>query len=134
MPTTAHGWRSLFWFGAGPPVLIIAYRWWLPETNAFQVMRAQREAKLIADEVCGGHSNVKAAGYKAWLRDSWIAIKLNWVLFVYLVILMTGFNSCSHGRYVLIHAKSQQQELISASARTFIRPSLKTRSCWVPRM
>ncbi|EXJ59258.1 MFS transporter, SHS family, lactate transporter [Cladophialophora yegresii CBS 114405] len=97
VPTTSHGWRSLFWFGAAPPVFIIAFRWWLPETNTFLVMRAEREAQLIADKERGGHSTIRAAGYKAWLRDSWIAIKLNWVLFVYMVILMTGFNSCSHG-------------------------------------
>jgi hypothetical protein len=45
-------------------------------------MRAEREARLVAEEKHGGHAHVKSAGYKAWLRDSWIAIKLNWVLFV----------------------------------------------------
>jgi hypothetical protein len=45
-------------------------------------MRAEREAKLVAERELGGHAEVKGAGYKAWLRDSWIAIKLNWVLFV----------------------------------------------------
>ncbi|KAF1952574.1 hypothetical protein CC80DRAFT_508032 [Byssothecium circinans] len=35
--TTSHGWRSLFWFSAGPPVLIIALRLCLPETNHFLV-------------------------------------------------------------------------------------------------
>lgn len=33
--TTSHGWRPLFWFGACPPILIIAFRLCLPETNAF---------------------------------------------------------------------------------------------------
>lgn len=33
--TTSHGWRPLYWFGAGPPVLIIALRLCLPETQAF---------------------------------------------------------------------------------------------------
>lgn len=45
VPTTSHGWRSIFWFGAGPPILIIAYRWYLPETNYFQVLAAEREEK-----------------------------------------------------------------------------------------
>ncbi|KAL6242089.1 hypothetical protein RBB50_011001 [Rhinocladiella similis] len=97
VPTTSHGWRSLFWFGAGPPVLIIAFRWCLPETNNFQVMRAEREAQLLADKEKSGEHHVKAAGFKAWTRESWVAIRQNWVLFVYLVILMAGFNSCSHG-------------------------------------
>ncbi|OAL30920.1 hypothetical protein AYO20_08505 [Fonsecaea nubica] len=97
VPTTSHGWRSLFWFGAAPPVLIIAFRWSLPETNMFQVMAAEREAQLIADKQRGDHPHVKSAALKAWARDSWVAIKQNWILFVYLVVLMTGFNSCSHG-------------------------------------
>ena len=43
--TTSHGWRPLFWFGAGPPVLIILFRLCLPETNTFQArqkLRAQQ--------------------------------------------------------------------------------------------
>ncbi|KAJ9498335.1 hypothetical protein H2202_006022 [Exophiala xenobiotica] len=97
VPTTTHGWRSLFWFGAGPPIFIIAFRWWLPETNNFQVMAAEREARLLADEQSGGQNHVKSAGFKAWTRESWKAIKLNWVLFVWMVFLMAGFNACSHG-------------------------------------
>ncbi|EON70026.1 hypothetical protein W97_09292 [Coniosporium apollinis CBS 100218] len=83
VPTTTHGWRSLFWFGAAPPVLIIAFRWWLPETNYFLVIKAEREAKHAAAHPFGS--------------ESWVAVKQNWVLLVYMVLLMTGFNSCSHG-------------------------------------
>jgi SHS family lactate transporter-like MFS transporter len=86
----------LFWFGAAPPIFIIAFRLWLPETNAFQVMKAEREARLLQDN----HSKVdhaKAAGFRAWVKESWIAIKENWVLFIYMVILMSFFNACSHG-------------------------------------
>jgi SHS family lactate transporter-like MFS transporter len=32
---TEHGWRLLFWFGACPPVLIILFRFFLPETEAY---------------------------------------------------------------------------------------------------
>ncbi|KAI1269582.1 carboxylic acid transporter [Xylariaceae sp. FL1019] len=94
VPTTVHGWRSLFWFGAGPPVLIIAYRWWLPETNAFQVLKAEREANLRSGLVDGETATSSA---RAWLRDARQALKANWFLFIYMVVLMTGLNSCSHG-------------------------------------
>lgn len=93
VPTTSHGWRSLFWFGAGPPVLIIVFRWWLPETNHFQVMKAEREARAQS----GGESHSHAGGLRVFVRDAGRALRDNWVLFVYLVVLMTGFNSCSHG-------------------------------------
>ncbi|KAF2471895.1 MFS general substrate transporter [Lindgomyces ingoldianus] len=45
VPTTTQGWRSLFWFGAGPPILIIAFLLCLPETNHFLVQQAERESR-----------------------------------------------------------------------------------------
>ncbi len=95
VPTTSHGWRSLFWFGAGPPILIIIFRYMLPETNYFQVMKAEREAKLKAEHKGGGQ--MKATGLRAFGREAGTALKQNWVLLIYLVVVMTGFNSCSHG-------------------------------------
>ncbi|KAI0192216.1 carboxylic acid transporter [Xylaria flabelliformis] len=94
VPTTIHGWRSLFWLGSGPPVLIIAFRWWLPETNASQVLRAEREAAMAQKQ----GSKINAfTGAIAWLRDVRASLRENWFLFIYMVVLMTGFNSCSHG-------------------------------------
>ncbi|KAH8156734.1 hypothetical protein CIB48_g11509 [Xylaria polymorpha] len=94
VPTTTHGWRSLFWFGAGPPILIIAFRWWLPETNASQVMRAERESAMAQKQ--GSNTNA-ITGATAWLRDVRKSLRENWFLFIYMVVLMTGLNSCSHG-------------------------------------
>lgn len=93
VPTTTHGWRSLFWFGAGPPVLIIWFRLMLPETNHFQVMKAEREARANATGGDGG----AALGLRAWLKDSGRAVKENWALFIFMVVLMSGFNAVSHG-------------------------------------
>lgn len=95
VPTTSHGWRSLFWFGAAPPVLIIAFRLMLPETNYFQVMKAEREARLRKRH--NEEDRVRAEGFRAFLRDSGKALRQNWVLFIYLVVLMSGFNAISHG-------------------------------------
>jgi MFS transporter, SHS family, lactate transporter len=70
VPTTSHGWRSLFWFGAGPPVLIIIYRLCLPETNAFLVREAERKAreKLVED---ANTSGIRAAtGTKAFGKEA----------------------------------------------------------------
>lgn len=97
VPTTTHGWRSLYWFGAGPPVLIILYRFAMPETNHFGVARAEREANLVADKEAQGASYVAVAGYKAFAREGWKAIKKDWFLLIYMVVLMSGFNACSHG-------------------------------------
>ncbi|KAK9471929.1 major facilitator superfamily domain-containing protein [Dipodascopsis tothii] len=79
--TTAHGWRTLFWFGAGPPVLIIAFRMVLPETDAYMAQRhLERTSK--ADEF-------KQQAKKAWHEY--------WHIMVYLVVIMAGFNFMSHG-------------------------------------
>lgn len=69
VPTTSHGWRSLFWFGAGPPILIIIFRLCLPETNTFLVHEAEREAreKLITD---AGNENKTATGLKAFAKEA----------------------------------------------------------------
>jgi MFS transporter, SHS family, lactate transporter len=97
VPTTSHGWRSLFWFGAGPPVLIIAYRLWLPETNYFLVMKAERDAEHAARKAAHGHEYVKQNELRAFLAQAGKALKENWFLLIYMVVLMSGFNSVSHG-------------------------------------
>ena len=98
VPTTTHGWRSLFWFGAAPPVLIIAFRLCLPETNYFQVMKAEREARIKLEQAdSGGATGDGANGFRAFLKDSGKSLKENWVLFVFLVFIMSGFNAISHG-------------------------------------
>lgn len=61
-------------------------------------MKAEREARLLQDSGRGGEAaHAKAAGLRAWVRESWKAIKQNWVLFIYMVFLMSFFNACSHG-------------------------------------
>lgn len=76
--TTSHGWRPLFWFGACPPVLIIGLRMLLPETNTFI------ERKALRDNQPGVH--------KKFVSEAKIAFKTNWILLIYLVLLMAGFN------------------------------------------
>lgn len=111
VPTTPQNWRSLFWFGAGPPVLIIAYRIWLPETNAFLIMKAQREAALASGDE---QQQTFTQAMKAWLVEAWGGIKSNWVLIVYMVFLMTGFNSTSHGSQDLYPTFLKNRELPSS--------------------
>ncbi|KAI0203210.1 carboxylic acid transporter [Astrocystis sublimbata] len=94
VPTTTYGWRSLFWFGAAPPIFIIAFRWWLPETNASQVMKAERESTMA--QRLGTEVNA-IASTRAWMKDVQASLRENWFLFIYMIVLMTGFNSCSHG-------------------------------------
>ncbi|KAK1907563.1 hypothetical protein P3342_005890 [Pyrenophora teres f. teres] len=81
--TVGHGWRPLFWFGAGPPVLIILFRLCLPETNAYLERKRLREEEPNAAKV--------------FVEEGKIALKRHWMVLVYLVLLMAGFNFMSHG-------------------------------------
>lgn len=76
--TTSHGWRPLYWFGAGPPVLIILFRLCLPETAAFRErVRVRQEAGNITS---------------TFFSEGKVALKRHWLLLSYLVLLMAGFN------------------------------------------
>jgi MFS transporter, SHS family, lactate transporter len=55
-------------------------------------MKAEREATLAN----GSEGSDKPAA-RAWLKEFASGLRSNWVLFAYLVILMTGYNSSSHG-------------------------------------
>ncbi|KAK5134195.1 hypothetical protein LTR08_006855 [Meristemomyces frigidus] len=97
VPNTPHGWRSLFWFGAGPPVFIIIWRWCLPETNHFLVMKAEREERELQKATAAGSTHDNTNNLRAFAKDANKAMRQNWVLFAYMVVMMTGYNSVSHG-------------------------------------
>lgn len=77
--TTPHGWRPFYWFAACPPVLIILFRLCLPETETFRRRQATRE------EVRGGVA-------ASFMSEGKVALKRHWLLLLYLVLLMAGFN------------------------------------------
>jgi SHS family lactate transporter-like MFS transporter len=77
--TVGHSWRPLFWFGAGPPVLIIVFRLCLPETNAYI------ERQKVRDQT------PNAA--KLFIEEGKVAMKRHWLVFCYLVLLMAGKSS-----------------------------------------
>lgn len=84
---THHGWRAFFWFAACPPVFFLAWRWYLPETETY--IRA-REAKLLADSAENLRWYQLSSQTKKILRTYWL-------IMIYLVFLMAGFNFMSHG-------------------------------------
>ncbi|KAI9777171.1 MAG: hypothetical protein M1839_009014 [Geoglossum umbratile] len=93
--TTSHGWRPLFWFGACPPVLIIIFRLCLPETLAFRERERVRKA----------HGSLAGT----FVSEGKVALKRHWVLLVYMVLLMAGFNFMSHGSQDLYPTMLQNQ-------------------------
>lgn len=72
----------------------------LPETNHFLVQQAERETRhALQQQHAEGRSDptVERNGLRAFGREAWLAVRQNWVLLIYMVVIMTGFNSCSHG-------------------------------------
>lgn len=127
VPTTSYGWRSLFWFGAGPPVLIIIFRWWLPETEHFKRVIAERKAKMEAIEELqqkgtqGGRGRGGRIGeFKAFMHESGKSIKEDWPLLVYMFLLMAGFNACSHGAIDLYPTFLKNQVQMSPARTSMI--------------
>ncbi|OKL55350.1 hypothetical protein UA08_09332 [Talaromyces atroroseus] len=103
--TTPHAWRPLFWFGACPPVLFIIFRLCLPETQAYQ--GRERVRNSLAGGVAGN-----------FLSEGKVAIKNHWLLLIYLVLLMTGFNFMSHGSQDLYPTLLESQFGFSTNAVT----------------
>lgn len=102
--TTSHGWRPLFWFGAGPPVLIIIFRLCLPETQAYRERQAAREANPNITQV--------------FVSEGKVALKKHWLLLIYMVLLMAGFNFMSHGSQDLYPTMLTNQYNFSPNAVT----------------
>jgi SHS family lactate transporter-like MFS transporter len=109
-------------FGAGPPVLIIIFRWCLPETNTFLVMKAEREAKAAhtAKLLENDKPRSRAAHMKVFGREAGHAIKTNWVLLAYMVVLLTGFHSISHGSQDLYPTFLKNQAGMSPTQTTVV--------------
>ncbi|KAJ4380420.1 Carboxylic acid transporter, partial [Neurospora sp. IMI 360204] len=111
--TTSHGWRPLFWFGACPPVLIIGLRLLLPETEIYeQHASVRRTARANGGADKGG--GVSAT----FLKEGKVALKKHWLILIYLVLLMAGFNFMSHGSQDLYPTMLKSQYSFSANAVT----------------
>jgi SHS family lactate transporter-like MFS transporter len=97
--TVGHGWRPLFWFGAGPPVLIIIFRLCLPETDAYL------ERKRIREE--------EPNAAKVFIEEGKVALKRHWLLLIYMVLLMAG-------KHIPSHFSSAQQANASSTGFNFM--------------
>jgi len=102
--TTSHGWRPLYWFGACPPILIIIFRLCLPETQTF---RARQALRAQQGSLAG-----------TFISEGKVALKRHWLLLIYMVLLMAGFNFMSHGSQDLYPTMLTNQYKFSPNAVT----------------
>jgi SHS family lactate transporter-like MFS transporter len=81
--TTSHGWRPLFWFGACPPLLILTFRLFLPETDTFLNRKRVREASKD--------------GMRTFLRETKVSFQSHWLLLMMMVLITAGLQFQTHG-------------------------------------
>lgn len=83
---TSHQWRACYWFAAGVTFLITVSRIILPQTESFVRKRLEEDLQRQAGIVPISFGQ-KAKG----------ALKGYWLMMIYMVLLMAGFNFMSHG-------------------------------------
>ena len=97
------GWRTMFVIGVLPALLVVYIRFGVTESPVWehqQVLHRER-------------------GTNVW-QGMGNAIKRHWLLFVYLIILMTAFNSLSHGTQDLLPTFLQAQLKLGVNATSTI--------------
>lgn len=82
-----HGWRAIFWFSAGPAVIFMFWRLFTPETDTF--LRQQDRLRASREK-----QNLKIYQFSDEAKD---ACKKYWLVVIYAVLMMSGFNFMSHG-------------------------------------
>jgi SHS family lactate transporter-like MFS transporter len=97
------GWRTMFIVGVIPALLVVFIRMGVPESPVWehqQVLHRQR-------------------GTNVW-QGIGNAIKHHWLLFIYVIVLMTAFNSLSHGTQDNLPTFLQAQLKLGVSATSTI--------------
>lgn len=81
-----YGWKAMFWFGAGVSFLICCFRALLPETKAFLKQKEIEKYNL--------EHGIYQMPFKEKVKRS---LNIYWLMIIYCVLLMAGFNFMSHG-------------------------------------
>ncbi|TFK22706.1 carboxylic acid transporter [Coprinopsis marcescibilis] len=89
VPAVDAGWRALFWTAAGISFFAAGVRALVPESEVF--LKAKEEERK--------RGKVRSAGEKTRVFGKELAemLKRHWLLCIYAVLLMAGFNFLSHG-------------------------------------
>ncbi|KIL56985.1 hypothetical protein M378DRAFT_1031639 [Amanita muscaria Koide BX008] len=85
-PNVRYGWRSVFWVCAGISGFSALLRALLPESEVFLRAKALEQGKTSSSEKT-----------RIFLRETKEMLKRHWLLCIYAVLLMAGFNFLSHG-------------------------------------
>ncbi|TBU41592.1 MFS general substrate transporter [Dichomitus squalens] len=104
VPETSTSWRSLFWCASGISAFSAFVRLLLPESAVF--LRAKEAARARG----GGSTKSKT---RIFIHETGEMLKRHWLLCIYAVLLMTGFNFLSHGSQDLYPTYLTQAKLFT---------------------
>ncbi len=103
LPAPLNSWRTMFVIGVIPAILVIFIRTRVPESPVWehrQTLNRQR-------------------GISTW-AGIWNAVRLHPIMFLYVIVLMTAFNSLSHGTQDNLGTFLQKQLALGVSSTTII--------------
>jgi MFS transporter, SHS family, lactate transporter len=103
-------WRTLFWCAAGISAFAAFIRILLPESEFF--------LRAIALERKKGLGTGASEKTRVFLRETKKMLKTHWLLCIYAILLMTGFNFLSHGSQDLYPTYLQSSKGFSARDAT----------------
>ncbi|KAJ3915410.1 MFS general substrate transporter [Lentinula edodes] len=115
VPEQSHSWRALFWCAAGISAFAACIRLCLPESKIF--LQAREDAKHREEERLG-HKNSGVKKTQIFFKETGKMLKHHWMLCIYAVLLMTGFNFLSHGSQDLFPTYIQTSKGFSAHDAT----------------
>lgn len=103
VPTPSLAWRVMFAVGVLPALLVVFIRLGVPESPVWEHQQALHRER----------------GISLW-QGIWNAVKSRWLLFIYVVLLMTAFNSLSHGTQDNLPTFLQAQLKLGTGATSII--------------
>ncbi|KAJ3928609.1 MAG: carboxylic acid transporter [Lentinula lateritia] len=114
VPEQAHSWRALFWCAAGISMFAAIVRLCLPESQVFLTARAY--ARIREDP--RGRRTRGLHRTKIFLNETKKMLRRHWILCIYAVVFMSGFNFLSHGSQDLFPTYIQISKGFSAHDAT----------------
>lgn len=113
-----QGWRALFWFSAGLPVILIVWRLCSPESETF--LRLKEKKKRYAE--FHAKQDVVKLGFVdgVWNSPLMITMRTEWLMLSYLTFMMAGLHFVSHGSQDLYPTYLVKQRNIGPNDKTVI--------------
>lgn len=108
-----QGWRALFWFSAGLPLLLILWRLCHGESVAFTKLKEKRRLEA-------GKRKDKPNKVKEFSKTVSLVFRTEWLMFIYLVVLMSIYNFMSHGSQDLYPTLLVKQHNVGPDRKTVL--------------